>query len=1382
MATPVHPLIRIGIRHPSPDLVLSTHPLGHDPRQFATVLKVPFLRTSQPFHHSMHLLTGPEGDPNEEVGKAGGALGTHRRRLLRRCHGRAMLARGRSDPVKTSVNFRQGNPLTIPFQLTTLGRLSLSRDRTEFMAVRRKPLCLLAYLVRQPGARASRDELADRFWPRAGEGRGRASLRQALSELREILGPALGASDREVWVKPGSVEVDAARCEALYLAGDMAGAAAAWGGDFLAGFESLLEEDLRGWLEGERTRLRRVRARAGAALVAEAEARGDWTHALAQARAWHRALPDDDEASRRIDTLERMAVDSRGPALAGGLGLLTPDLVAREDDFAALTAGWDEVERGRPGLILVEGEAGTGKSRLLEEWLRWFRRRHPDAIVLSARAFEAEREREHMLARHMFGSLAGAPGVVGSPASALRGLQRILPEFGERFAELPAGPTDEESEALARVLTAAAGERPIVLAVDDVHLADSPSLALVHHLLRHPIAGVLLVLTAGPGDLDVTEVARRGAEATPLQRIHLRPLTRTELEELLTGMGAFRPADRAALAEWLWGESGGNPQAAVELTSALADAGRLALDPTGHWRVTLPSPGEPLPLTPGRSATSNPAREQLDADERLVLDAVAVLGRDASLANVLAMAADNAPRLEAAVDRLVHRRLLRPAMAQPDVLEFPHQRIQGRVYRRLPHGRRRWLHRQAVAVLSGSARTHPATAEAVAHHRSIAAGPGIRSGRLVAAALALLAIVLGIRAVRARPGAPWRTAIGAFESGPERRLGAVFPALMALALEDGPGLELVGEADAAAASHEVTGLVEQQGDRVRVTAELRDRHSHRVIRQARAVGTLEELGTVASTLANQLARRGARPGRNAFLLEAARTRSLEALESYLAGQRLSAQLDMQGAAISFWQATRSDPTFAAAWHGLSRANAWFWLNDRSARMADSAVAHSRSLSPRDARVVSAWRALAHGDAEAAEREFRAVLAFAPAFEEAQVGLAETLHHFTWTQGRSRLEAGPAWDAAARLDPLDWRPVLHRFEVAVTRGDVALAERILSQPSPVTSDTLGTRDERLILAARRRDSVEFRSRLAQFSDASDWSLAALAGSLVVLADNPSASEEVARLLTAPSRSRELRAMGHELLAQLALARGRWRTALLEADRAALLEPVSATTLLAVLRAAPFLPSACRSDSAQGVLASALRGVPPDPPTRTLNFWYDYDRARARLLYPYFARLLATQRGEQAAGAGFASELRADSLTSLAPGLSASLDAWRAARGGDTAAAIAALDGAWRGVDLSAMLFSPASVRPWDLFLKARGLAASGDLESAVGWYGSLGVNGLADYAYAAPAALERARLLERLGHHDAAAADYRRVVVLWSDADPEFGPLLDEARRGLERVR
>lgn len=644
--------------------------------------------------------------------------------------------------------------------LRTLGELVLTGDDGRPLAVRRRELVLLAYVCSR-GAPATRGELATLLWGDRGEARARHSLRQALVVLRGWLGDALDAGTDAVRLLPGRVELDTAAFEAEVRAGDAAAAVARWAGDFLAAAEEVGGEELRGWRDGERARLRRLLRSALEEWTAEAEGRSDWTAMAERAARWCEILPLDAAAEeRRVEALRHAGRIDEALALhesfsarleaadevipeewrrlhqrmvrlrnqAGGArsspatSLLLPDLVGRAAAFADLRAAWDAVRDGRPVVALVTGEEGSGKTRFTDEFLRWVETEQPDALVLRARGYEPERETPWSVARELLAPLRAAPGLGGADAGALAQVARLVPGVRERYRDLPEAGEDEHAlhAAVLQVLLSVAAEVPVVVAVDDLPLADTPSRRLAIFLARRlGGANLLLLYTVRTGDAATHATTLELRDLPTLRRTALKPLRPAEVEAMLRSMLPLPARECRELAARLHSETGGNPLYIYELSAALIEAGHIEPDEDGHWRLSVSLLG-PLPLPAGMRDVVARRLAQLSGAARDTLAAAAALGERFDAAR-LAAAGELAPReFSDALDELLTRRLLRDTPGRPGNYTFSHSIIRRVAYERLlparsaapppdpPGSRRPWYRKlwqtpDAVFVDAGAA-------------------------------------------------------------------------------------------------------------------------------------------------------------------------------------------------------------------------------------------------------------------------------------------------------------------------------------------------------------------------------------------------------------------------------------------------------------------------------------------------------------------------------------------------------------------------------------------------------------------------------------------------------------------------------------------------------
>jgi DNA-binding SARP family transcriptional activator len=195
------------------------------------------------------------------------------------------------------------------FRLRVLGQIDLRDDGgAEVRPVLTQPkrLAVLVYLVvSRPQRMHRRDALLPLFWPDAPESRARNGLRQALHQLRHVLGPEVvttrGADS--VGVNAAALECDAAEFEDALDRGRLGDAVLAYGGELLPGFSIEGAAAFNEWLDETRVRLRNRAARAGWALAEQHERSGDITAAATTARRAAELTVDDERALRQLMSL-----------------------------------------------------------------------------------------------------------------------------------------------------------------------------------------------------------------------------------------------------------------------------------------------------------------------------------------------------------------------------------------------------------------------------------------------------------------------------------------------------------------------------------------------------------------------------------------------------------------------------------------------------------------------------------------------------------------------------------------------------------------------------------------------------------------------------------------------------------------------------------------------------------------------------------------------------------------------------------------------------------------------------------------------------------------------------------------------------------------------
>ncbi|MFJ9446622.1 AAA family ATPase [Kitasatospora sp. NPDC101235] len=364
-----------------------------------------------------------------------------------------------------------------------------------------------------------------------------------------------------------------------------------------------------------------------------------------------------------------------------------------------------------PAVVLVEGEAGLGKSRLVAE----------AAAGAAAAGRRVLTGFCHPLREPLaFGPVVDALRGVGPflppadriPASA-GALRPLLPDLADRLPPLPAG-VGEGPPGLrllvqaVRALLCALGET--VLVVEDLHWVDDATRELLLLLARDVPAGLALVLTYRaedlPPDTPVLGAAYRRPAGVGGALIRLSPLAEAEVHEL--ARAALGPRATAALTRVLFDRSEGLPLVAEEDLITLGERrGAGALTNAADLAADLEQSEVPRGL---RDAVTE-RLAVLSPDAAAIASAAAVLGVPAG-EDLLAAVAGLDP--QAAADGLTEA--LRAAVLNEKPLArygFRHVLAQQVAYRRLPGPRRTALHRRAVVALDAR---EPRPLVQIAHH------------------------------------------------------------------------------------------------------------------------------------------------------------------------------------------------------------------------------------------------------------------------------------------------------------------------------------------------------------------------------------------------------------------------------------------------------------------------------------------------------------------------------------------------------------------------------------------------------------------------------------------------------------------------------------------
>jgi len=391
---------------------------------------------------------------------------------------------------------------------------------------------------------------------------------------------------------------------------------------------------------------------------------------------------------------------------AMGTPVPVPGLRGRETESAVLDGALDRVTSGREAVVLVDGEAGIGKTRLLEDALA--RARGRGMRVEAGRAGELERARPFGLVADVFGCARSSPDprraaiaeLLAAGDAADGGPITVTSDPGLQFRAVDAFADLAEELALAG---------PLVIGADDLHWADPSSLLTLGALaarLRYLPAAIIGCFRPAPRAAELERLAGV-LEAAGGQRLSLRELGERAVTELVTESLGAVPGRRL-----LAGISGaaGNPLFVTELLGALAQERMIEVS-DGQAEVSGLALPPTLRLTILRRIGFLP-EESLEA-----LRAAAVLGSGFTLTDLATVTGQPAVRLSVVLAEPIRARVLADDGAR---LRFRHDLIRDAVYEDLPGSIRTALHREAGQRLAAAG----APALQVAEHLARGASQG----------------------------------------------------------------------------------------------------------------------------------------------------------------------------------------------------------------------------------------------------------------------------------------------------------------------------------------------------------------------------------------------------------------------------------------------------------------------------------------------------------------------------------------------------------------------------------------------------------------------------------------------------------------------------------
>jgi ABC-type transport system substrate-binding protein len=393
--------------------------------------------------------------------------------------------------------------------------------------------------------------------------------------------------------------------------------------------------------------------------------------------------------------------------------LVDAPLVGRHSELVELQQRLSRAAAGEGHFVLIGGDAGAGKSRLLAEI---------EALALARKVTALHGNlADQASAFPYFGfcelivDYFKGPGPSGGPPPDLSDLApeliALFPTLGEINAIRPAAAAQAPAparvladrgqifETLARALVRLSASGPLLLLLEDVHAADAAIEAL-HYIARRLVATpTLIIATYRASEVDRAHPIQRMIDDLRGSRrfvaLHLGALSRTEHRQLLGDLMGEAPLPEA-VAERLYEATEGNPFFTQQIVRSLLTASDG--QPFADWAMVSPSLlSSALPATIQQAIDRRISR--LPADLRDLLACAAVLGKSFD-ARDLGLLARDVDDLDDALDRLIEEGMLEEdRVARGDRLSFVSGVVREVLYAQIPRRRRRALHRRYAAHL-----------------------------------------------------------------------------------------------------------------------------------------------------------------------------------------------------------------------------------------------------------------------------------------------------------------------------------------------------------------------------------------------------------------------------------------------------------------------------------------------------------------------------------------------------------------------------------------------------------------------------------------------------------------------------------------------------------
>jgi DNA-binding CsgD family transcriptional regulator/TPR repeat protein len=390
--------------------------------------------------------------------------------------------------------------------------------------------------------------------------------------------------------------------------------------------------------------------------------------------------------------------------------VVCPDIVGRTTELAALHAIVGEVEEGRSRVVLLSGEAGIGKSRLVtaletEAGSRGFR-------VLKGNCFQRDLTSPYAPLLDLIRSSVANQPLSVREAELQPFAQEFFPILPDLItpppapAVLPTSGFEQEQRRLFVALTAfftklAAGH-PLLFAIEDIHWCDESSLEFLQYFMRHSTSFPWLVLLTYRSDEmrpALTNWLAQQDRERRAQECSLARLTRSDVDAMLAAIFALPQATRSELLDTLYPLTEGNPFFVEEVLTSLRAAGGIFYT-EGTWRSKAL---ESLRIPRSIQAAVQQRSDRLSEAARELLTLAAVAGRRFDVDLLLQVTRQTEEQLLLLLKELIAAQLV--VEESGEQFAFRHALTRHAIYEQLLKRERKALHRTLAETMEQVYRT-----------------------------------------------------------------------------------------------------------------------------------------------------------------------------------------------------------------------------------------------------------------------------------------------------------------------------------------------------------------------------------------------------------------------------------------------------------------------------------------------------------------------------------------------------------------------------------------------------------------------------------------------------------------------------------------------------